>query len=560
MTLPFNPQAAANSDRLIIETLKTQGEQLTNQTEALKKLITQLSRQGQLEDKKRNNQKASTKTSIENNSNSADFSEMPIKDLPKNIFKMLFGPGLDDIQKSFKSKREKPKAKEEVDTKEAKKEGEPDVLKEILEKFVTSDKFQEKMKEDTKALLMIADSTKASMSIVKDDLEYVKRQYEDGETDKNGDILADKISAKLGNNTDTGKSAIPSNGIQEDTLSQLPEKIGKSISENLSEAFERLLTISAFKEITEKQTDKIVEALQAQESGGDDGGIGLPDMPDRGRNRSNRRGRGPKGRGPKGRGRMPKGGTPKGKLPMGKIALGAASGFILYEGLTHMEDLNAEEDEDLAAYREENPELFKKDQDILNDPNASKDAKLVAEKNLRLQQDIQKYGEEEAKTREIARNSVEERLKQRKAEKAKIETDKENAKNKDETGKPLEKRKWSDEAGPQAPLTIPMELGKSLKEDSANNVERLANPEMDETGKPLEPVSATAPALLNNVTEEKQDLTDNKPVQPPITVINNNTNNMNSGGGQAANFASASAVNKDSAINDFFRSHGKIFA
>jgi len=56
-------------------------------------------------------------------------------------------------------------------------------------------------------------------------------------------------------------------------------------------------------------------------------------------------------------------------------------------------------------------------------------------------------------------------------------------------------------------------------------------------------------------------LADNKAAPAPITVINNNTNNVAGGGsGQSMNFAAASPVNLDTSINDFFRSHGRIFA
>ena len=91
-------------------------------------------------------------------------------------------------------------------------------------------------------------------------------------------------------------------------------------------------------------------------------------------------------------------------------------------------------------------------------------------------------------------------------------------------------------AGPQEDLVIPDEL------------------------KNLETASTVTPKLLDTATEQKQELEDTKAASTPVTIINNNTNNVGGGGGQSMSFASASAVNKDSAINDFFRSHGRIFA
>jgi hypothetical protein len=98
------------------------------------------------------------------------------------------------------------------------------------------------------------------------------------------------------------------------------------------------------------------------------------------------------------------------------------------------------------------------------------------------------------------------------------------------------KKKQATEAGPQEPLIIPDEL------------------------KNLETTPAPTTKLLDVVSEQKQELEDNKAAPAPITVINNNTNNVAGGGGQSMNFAAASPVNTDSSINDFFRSHGRIFA
>jgi hypothetical protein len=329
------------------------------------------------------------------------------------------------------------------------------------------------------------------------------------------------------------------------------QKITNSMAGATTKDFSELLTTKEYKEFTKKQTDRIVDALEGLDIGGGDsgggggGGIGIPgmdiDLPG---------GRGKTGT-PNGSSSKPNKGSRtmrKAKvgarnlgrgfrnLPFGKIALGAASGAILYEGLTHMEDLNTDEQEKIDQYKENNPNLFKTDQDIANDPNADKNSKRVAEKNIKLQEDIKKYGEEEARNREVARNSIEERLRQRKIEKEKIAATRDKSLNADEIGNQLPKQKFTKEAGPQEPLIIPNEL------------------------KNLETTSAPTTKLLDVVSEQKQELEDNKTAPAPITVINNNTNNVAGGGGQSMNFAAASPVNTDSSINDFFRSHGRIFA
>ena len=105
---------------------------------------------------------------------------------------------------------------------------------------------------------------------------------------------------------------------------------------------------------------------------------------------------------------------------------------------------------------------------------------------------------------------------------------------------------FSNDPGPQDALVIP----KEMKNLSAN----------EQAVPSVEPVAAVTPKLLDTVTDQKQELEDTKAATAPITVINNNTNNVGGGGGQSMSFASASAVNNDTAINDFFRSHGRIFA
>jgi len=547
--LPINTQASSTEDRHIIAaSLKRQEEEAYKQTKILEKLADEFGKQRRASTKQNTNKKAETSTK------GPGFLDMPLQDL-KQMF--IFDSGyknkqnkqniVKDIPQNFKfDSGQKSKNKQDTNDDETNEKKSRSVFKNMIEN-ITDSNVKNEISEKRKKLDNIVETSPEE--------DKVKKSVE--------------IENEEPTSTERKKHVPFSQKIKQ----SFSEKMTSSMAGATTKDFGELLTTKEFKAFTQKQTDRIVDALEGLDiggggGGGDDGGIGMPgvdiDLPDGPDGKNNKGGRSKPNKGSrtmrKAKIATKRIGRSLKKLPVKKLALGAASGFILYEGLTHMEDLNAEEDEDIAAYREEHPELFKKDEDILNDPNASKEAKLVAQKNIKLQQDIGKYGEEEARNREIARNSVEEKLKQRKVEKAKIGADREDAKNKDETGKPLQKRKWSDEAGPQAPLTIPMELGKSLKKDSDNIVQRLENPKMDETGKPLEPVAAVTPKLLDTVTDQKQELEDTKAATAPITVINNNTNNVGGGGGQSMSFASASAVNNDTAINDFFRSHGRIFA
>jgi len=522
--LPINTQAQANADKFILDTLQRQGEELSKQSKNIEKLVTELNRQRRANEKLRTNSKATDSTE------GPGILNTPMADLLK-MFKFESG---DDFKNNF-GKRKNSKSnnsieKEETDDKKSKEkmdDEDQNILKNLLDKFTESSEFQKQMSENSSKLLTAVDLAEKNIAVVKDDISIIKKSYEEGE---------------------------------QDTFAQ---RMGKAVADNISNSFAPLLKTAEYKQFTKDQTTRIVDALEGMGGGegGDDSGGGGFDIP------------GAPG------GNNSKGGTPKGgaskpnkgsrtmrkakigarnlgrglrKLPFGRLALGAATGLILYEGLTHAEELNTGEQDQIDQFKEENPNLFKTDQDIANDPNANKNAKIVAEKNLKLQEDIKKYGEEEAKNRAVARDRVEERLRQRKIEKEKISAIRDKSLNADEIGNQLPKQKLTKEVGPQEPLIIPNEL---------NNLDNKLNQmNTDETGKALTPVSADAPKLLNSVTEQKQELADNKSAPAPITVINNNTNNVAGGGsGQSMNFASATPINTETSINDFFRSHGRIF-
>jgi len=568
--LPINTQAQANTDKLILDTLQRQGEELSRQSKTLEKLVNELFKQTRSNDKVRSNAKAQAST----DGKEQGFLEKPMADLMKdlrNMFKFESGgKEMFKFESGGKKKQSKDSASTENTTKDKPKGEDQEVLKNILDKFVQMSEFQKQMTEHTKSLQMISDITKTNIAIMKDDFAYVKKSYEDGERDKDRELLAEQIAAKLGVTKELENDPVDpkndENQTKEDQQS-LSNKMGKAVAENISKGFGVLLTTTEFKTITEKQTDRVVEALQEINSGGGLGGndgFGMDlDLPDG--SRRNRRGSPGNGsRNQKGGTRGKPGGkppAPKGKIPFGKIALGAVAGGILFEGLTYSEELNKEEEEKLEQYREENPELFKNDKDILDDPTSDKDAKRIAAKNIKMQEDIKKYGIDEAKRRAEARDRIDERLKQRKDEKQKVESIKKEKLNQDKTGKQLDKPNPKMDAGPQAPLVIPPELNNlSDTGDINNDISRLAQTNTEDANKPLTPVTAQTPKLLDIVTEEKQEMVENKAVTP-VTIINNNTNNVGQGGGgQSMNFAAATAVNTDTSINDFFRSHGRIYA
>jgi hypothetical protein len=525
--LPVNTQAQANTEKLILDTLVRQGEELSKQSKNLEKLAMELNKQRRTTDKVITRNKASDST------DGPGILDTPMKDLLK-MFKFESGDDLKQTfgkrkpSKSYSNRSQESEGSEDRKSKDKMEDESQNILKSILDKFTESSEFQRQMSENNSKLLTSFDLTEKNIAVVKDDIGIIRKSFEENEQDS------------------------------------LAQRMGKAVADNIAISFAPLLKTADFKQFTKEQTTRIVDALDGMgggDEGGDGGGFDIPGMPGGG---------GSKGGAPKGGAKPNKGnrtvrrakvgarslGRGIRRLPWGRIALGAATGAILYEGLTHAEELNTGEQEEIDQFKENNPELFKTDQDILNDPNADKKAKAIAEKNIKLQEDIKKYGVDEARQRAEARDSIEERLRQRKVEKEKIAASRDKSMNADEIGNQIPKQKYTKEMSPQAPLVIPEEM-KNLNNDTS----KLNQMNVDETGKALTPVSAEAPKLLNTVTEQKQELIDNKQTAAPITVINNNTNNVaGTGSGQSMTFAAATPINPDTSINDFFRSHGRIFA
>ena len=522
--LPINTQAQANADKFILDTLQRQGEELSKQSKNIEKLVTELNRQRRVNEKLRTNSKATDSTE------GPGILNTPMADLLK-MFKFESG---DDFKQNFGKKRNSRtnnsvETEETGDRKSKDKVDDEDqnILKNLLDKFTESSEFQRQMSENSNKLLTAADLTEKNIAVVKDDIGIIKKSFEEGE---------------------------------QETLAQ---RMGKAVADNIANSFAPLLKTAEYKQFTKDQTTRIVDALGGMSSGdeGDDGGgngFDIPDIP----GRNNPRGspsKPNKGSRTARRTKIQARRFSKGvrKLPVGKIALGAVSGAILFEGLTHMEELNSD---DLEGEQErgdtQHNDRMQAAQDMANDPNIPNgDARKIEAKKVlsdaeKLKSDTKKYGEDEAILKAEARQKIEENLRLRKEQKDEIHRLKSHSKILPQT----ENKAF--QPGPQSDLAIPDEL-KNLKDDTS----KLNQMGTDETGKALTPVSADAPKLLNTVTEQKQELADNKAAPAPITVINNNTNNVAGGGsGQSMNFAAASPVNLDTSINDFFRSHGRIYA
>lgn len=514
--LPINTQASSTEDRHIIAaSLKRQEEEAYKQTKILEKLADEFSKQRRASTKQNTNNKAETSTK------GPGFFDMPLQDL-KQMF--IFDSGyknkqnkqntLKDTSQTFKfDSGQKTNNKQDINNDENNEKKSQGVFKNMIENITDSNAKKE-----------ISETRKKLDSIV--------------ETPSEGDKVKKSVEIENEETTPTErKRHMP-----------FSQKITNSMAGATTKDFGGLLTTKEYKEFTKKQTDRIIDALEGSGSGGGGGdsgsGFGIPgidiDLP--GGNGPDRKGK--QGRAPKpGRPGLPKPGMPKPGMPRFKMppmpsplrVLGTfATGIGLY---SHMESLNSD---DLEGEQERNDNANKARTDdantIVNDPNIPEgDArKLEARKTLEMQakvdSDVKKYGKEEAGDRALARQRIEENLRQRKENKDEIRRLKSRSKPSPQTVNETMK------AGPQEDLVIPGEL------------------------KNLETTSAVTPKLLDTATEKKQELEDTKAASTPVTIINNNTNNVGGGGGQSMSFASASAVNKDSAINDFFRSHGRIYA
>ena len=511
--LPINTQASSTEDRHIIAaSLKRQEEEAYKQTKILEKLADEFSKQRRASTKQNTNNKAKTST------NGPGFFDMPLQDL-KQMF--IFDSGyknkqnkqntLKDTSQNFKfDSGRKSNNKQDINNDENNEKKAQGVFKNMIENITDSNAKKE-----------ISEKRKKLDNIV--------------ETPREEDTVKQSVEIENEEPASTErKKHVP-----------FSQKMTNLMAGATTKDFSELLTTKEYKEFTKKQTDRIVDTLEGLDiggtgGGGGGGGIGIPgidiDLP------------GGKGN-PGGKPGMPKPGMPKPGLPKpgvppgvpvaGSAAAAAgvvtgvvAAGAALTYGATNV--LNNMSDEQLEQLSESGggDDSALAAQAILNG-RKSQEEKDAEQKRIEQEQEDLKDAPFLTKYYGIGKEEYMKEMKDKK----KKEADKKRVKELVQQSKDKQlKKKQATEAGPQEPLIIPDEL------------------------KNLETTPAPTTKLLDVVSEQKQELEDNKAASAPITVINNNTNNVAGGGGQSMNFASASPVNTDSSINDFFRSHGRIFA
>jgi len=550
--LPINTQASSTEDRHIIAaSLKRQEEEAYKQTKILEKLADEFGKQRRASVKQNTNKKAETSTK------GPGFFDMPLQDL-KQMF--VFDSGyknkqnkqntLKDIPQTLKfDSGQKSNNKQDTNKDENSDKKSQGVFKNMIEN-ITDSNAKKEISETRKKLDNIVE-TPSEGDKVKKSIETAQEPPVEDKLKKSGDMENEETTQT------ERKSHVP---FSQKIKQSFSEKMTNSMAGATTKDFSQLLTTKEYKEFTKKQTDRIVDALEGLDIGGsgsDSGGIGIPgldvDSPD---------GKDDKKKGRKGRGRGPRPGTPKpgmpkpGVPPIPATAAAAvtsaavvtgvlAAGTALTIGATNtLESMSDEQLEQLSQDRGSDTALAAQ---VILSGRATEEEKAAEKKRIdQKKQDLKdapiltKYydvGTEEY-MKEMEDKKKREETKKRVKELVQQSKDKELNKNR------IFARSPGDEMSAAA-------------DESNRNFARSPGDEMSAAAAA---VTTTAPKLLDTVNEQKQELEDTKAATAPITVINNNTNNVGGGGGQSMSFASASAVNLDTAINDFFRSHGRIFA
>lgn len=213
MSLPTNPQAMSASERLILETLHQQGETLSYQTKVLQGLTNQITRQ------RRNDEKVSKKQTpsprVERNKKSSDDYLEKFKDYSAEVF----GKAMGDIREYFASQtsNEKPSSNKmsdqpkPVDTKndkakdkKSKNTEDRDIIKNILESMIVTNKYQEQLTENLKSLKILSDKTLTSVSLIQDDINIIKTSNDsDNDANTNEKPVAENTNKRTPLNTRT---------------------------------------------------------------------------------------------------------------------------------------------------------------------------------------------------------------------------------------------------------------------------------------------------------------------------------------------------------------------
>jgi len=636
MSLPTNPQAMSASERLILETLHQQGETLSYQTKVLQSLTNQITRQ------RRNDEKVSKKQTpsprVERNKKSSDDYLEKFKDYSAEVF----GKAMGDIREYFASQtsNEKPntvkmsEATKPVDTKndkakdkKSKNTDDRDIIKNILESMVVTNKYQEQLTENLKSLKTLSDKTLTSVSLIQDDINIIKTSNDsDNDVKTNEKPASENPNKRTPLNTKTVNNNEPldivkfSKSIGLEVSSRLIpplDKLGKTFTDNIEYAVETLSEILNNNQANSRMPVGVPGTSPVQ----------LP---------GNKNQPTPK--------RVPSSTAPAaGALPLAGAAsrvLGASLGLlaapVLLSTMDDPEDLDRmrkkEKAEKEAAAKQKgsrqaegrletnkqkyaevpegevvpyNGKDYKKQADgsLADDkgnvltPNVQKNVEAVYLDYLNKKGQSSVSFEKEMTTKLDALNNSGKPINTEVPNKEKLDNQKPRggrggaAAGEEEEYKrvqrvqraeklPKEITDWAEQRYKDINIKDPNYLGESknskildwleknqdfIKRNPNYNLNKKEESKSENIKPKSEKVSQnlnTMPmaSILKTADNENAALTENTAISAAPIIVNNNTTVASSGSGSGMSFVSGSPVNTNTAINDFFRYNGRIFA
>jgi hypothetical protein len=639
MSLPTNPQAMSASERLILETLNQQGETLSYQTKVLQSLTNQITRQ------RRNDEKVSKKQTpssrVERNKKSSDDYLEKFKDYSAEVF----GKAMGDIREYFASQtsNEKPTTVKMSETtksddtkndkakdKKSKNTDDRDIIKNILESMVVTNKYQEQLTENLKSLKTLSDKTLTSVSLIQDDINIIKTS-----NDSDNDVKINEKPASENPNKRTPLNTKTVNNNEPLDIIKFSKSIGLEVSSRLIPSVDKLG--QTFTDNIEYAVNTLSEILinnQSNSVGADVDG-------------SRRRGRAGSRPANSGTGTVPSP-APVGSNPLGAAAAAAPvlsqtlpfaasllAAPVLLSTMDNPEDLDRMREkekrekeakkkiDDAKPTRESRGKLEKLKQvepgeiipfngiEYIKQP----DGTLADKAGKALPANIQKNVEDtylkflntkgqssvsferEMTTKLNELNSSEKPNNTEVLNKEKLDNQKPRggrggaAAGEEEEYKrvqrvqraeklPKEITDWAEKRYKDINIKDPNYLGESknskildwleqnqdfIKRNPNYNLNKKEESNPEKVKSKSEKVSQnlnTLPmaSILKTADNENAALTESTAIASAPIIVNNNTTVASSGSGSGMSFVSGSPVNTNTAINDFFRYNGRIFA
>ena len=168
MALPQNPQGITNTDRLLLDAVNAQTQNLSAQSKVLHSVSDNIMKQNKEFAKLRKDIQESNKSFLQRNN--SNFSEI------KKYF-----------EKSKTQNREQPRMN---NAQRSKAEEERGFFKGLVGKLFGPSKYQQKMMDDTAAILSFSE-------LISSDINFIKKQYEDSTRTKERELLAQAIADRI---------------------------------------------------------------------------------------------------------------------------------------------------------------------------------------------------------------------------------------------------------------------------------------------------------------------------------------------------------------------------